>query len=205
MIMAGMKRALGVALAVGLVAGAAVAQELSETAVKKYMDYAWNLTPNQFTSPKGEVTVIDKKQREANTVPVATAREVIMAARLSAHAQLCDLKAEEVANYHSLMYREKDRKDGDKPKWSPQQIIYINQLHLATVMLLTGKLKVVQKEGEKEVAVEESKTNTPSCPPEQRAKVKEAVKAYVDAGPPDAKAELAAANAEPAAPAADKK
>lgn len=200
--MAGMVRALGVTLAVGLLAGPVVAQDLSEKSVKTFMDYAWNSTPAQFTTPRGDLIQIDKKKRDEVMVPIDVAREVIKVGRLSSHAQVCELKPEQVANYHSLMYREEERKDGEKKKWTPQQLIYINQLHLTTVMLLTGKIKLVEKDGDKEVVVEESKTNNQTCSAEQRAKVKEMVKTYVYAGPKAAQDELAAAASAPSAPAA---
>jgi hypothetical protein len=79
-----------------------------------------------------------------------------------------------------------------KKKWTDQQLLYISQLHLTTVMLLTGKIKLVEKNGDKEVVVEESKTNTQTCSQEQKAKVKEVITAYVKAGPAIASAPPAA-------------
>ena len=73
-------------------------------------------------------------------------------ARLSAHAQLCELLEEQRANYQTMM-----RREAAKSKWTDQQLLYISQLHLFTVMTLTGKVQIVQKEGEKQVVVQESK------------------------------------------------
>lgn len=157
----------------------ASAQELSDKAVRTFMDYAWSLVPAQFTKPNGQTIQIDKKKKEEVLVPEDVAREVIRVGRFSAHAQVCNLPQEQVDNYQSLMRREEAKK-----KWTPQQMIYINQLHLTTVMLLTGKIRRVEKEGDTEVQVEESKAQAQTCSNEEKDKVKEVITAYVKAGPP---------------------
>ena len=151
---AGLGRASGVMLAMALAAAPAAGQELSEKSVRTFMEYAWSLVPAKFTKPDGAVVEIDKKKKEQVLVPLDVAREVIRVGRLSAHAQVCELGEEQVMNYRSLMKREHEKK-----KWTEQQLIYVNQLHLTTVMLLTGKIKLVEKDGDKEVVVEESKSN----------------------------------------------
>lgn len=157
----------------------AYAQELSEKSVRTFMNYAWQLVPSQFTPPNGDTIMIDKTKRDEVMVPMDVAREVIRVGRLSAHAQICDLKAEQICNYQSLMRREVNKKS-----WSEQQLVYISQLHLTTVMLLTGKIKLVEKDGDKEVVVEESKAPAAAtCTDEQKAKVTEVIATYVKAGP----------------------
>lgn len=153
------------------------AQELSEMAVKSFMDFAWSLTPAQFSKPDGTTIQIDKKKRDEVMVPVDVAREVIKVGRLSAHAQVCDLPDHQTANHRTMM-----RKEEAKGKWTPQQLVYISQLHLTTVMLLTGKLKLVEKgEDGKDVIVggEDDKKPAQTCSEEQRKKVKEMIAAYV--------------------------
>ncbi len=170
------------ALAAGAAAGTAVpadAEELSEKSVRVIMDYAWAMIPQQFTNIDGKTIVIDKAKREQVEVPLEMAREIIRVGRVSAHAQICNLPDDQAVNHRSMMRRETDKKS-----WSDQQLLYINQLHLTTVMLLTGKIKVVEKEGDKEVVVDEGKVPTAqTCTPEQSAKIKEMIKQYVDAGP----------------------
>ena len=85
---AGMLCASAFALALLGTQSSANAQELSEKAVKSFMDYAWSLTPQQFSKPDGSVVMIDKKKRDEVMVPVDVAREVIKVGRLSAHAQV---------------------------------------------------------------------------------------------------------------------
>jgi hypothetical protein len=181
------------AMAATCAAAPASAQELSEKATRTFMEYAWTLTPERFTKPTGETILIDKTKRSETEVPLDVAREVIRAGRLSAHAQVCGLAQEQGDNHSSLMRRQVLAK-----KWTPQQMVYINQLHLTVVMLLTGRIKLVEKpEGEaaaapgtdkaaaaKEVVVaEEAQKSAQTCTAEQKEKVKEMIAAYVKSGP----------------------
>lgn len=177
------------ALSVGAATGPVQAQELSDGAIKSFMEYAWSLTPQQFSKPDGSVITIDKRKKDEVLIPVDIAREVIKAGRLSAHAQICDLRDDQVNNHRALMRRETARK-----KWSQQQLVYISQLHLTTVMLLTGRIKLVEKEGDKEVVVDEGKARPPqTCTDEQRKKVRELITAYVASSPQPAQAAAPAA------------
>ena len=190
---------IGTALVIGglvlcTAPAANAAEELSEKSVQTFMDYAWSLVPQQFTMPNGKTITVDKKKKEEVMVPVDVAREVIRVGRLSAHAQICELVEDQINNYNSLMRREIDKK-----KWTDQQLLYLSQLHLTTVMLLTGKIKLVERQGDKEVVVEEGKANAQTCTPEQKAKVKEVIAAYVKTGPALAAAEPAATPAPAAA------
>ena len=178
-----MRNATGVALAgvICALAPAALAQDISDKSVEAFMEYAWSMTPAKFTKPSGAVIEINKKEREKIVVPVDTARDVIRAGRMTAHAQLCELPDLQVLNYRSLMKRESDKK-----KWSEQQMIYVNQLHLTTVMLLTGKIQLVEQEGGgKQPVVEDTRgVDSKSCTEEQRKKVKDIIEAYIKSGPP---------------------
>ncbi len=88
---------------------------------------------------------------------------------------------------HSLMRRQVQAK-----KWTPQQMVYINQLHLTVVMLLTGRIKLVEKADPKDgkpapdkevVVAEEPEKAAQTCTAEQKEKVKELIAAYVKTGP----------------------
>src|SRR6185295_10898567 len=50
------------------------ADELSEKAVKSFMEYAWSLTPQQFSKPDGSVVIIDKTKKSQVLVPIDVAR-----------------------------------------------------------------------------------------------------------------------------------
>ncbi|MEO1205686.1 MAG: hypothetical protein AAFV45_05085 [Pseudomonadota bacterium] len=174
---------IGALVVAGMVVPAQ-AEQLSESSARKFMEYAWSLVPGQFTPPNGKTITIDKTKKEEIVVPLDVAREVIRVGRMSAHAQRCDLINEQVLNYRTLMYRE-----GLKKKWTEQQMVYISQLHLTTVMLLTGKVRIVEKQGDKEVEIDESAAKAATCSDEQKSKVREIIVAYVNNGPKFAKAE----------------
>ncbi|WP_244534543.1 hypothetical protein [Hyphomicrobium sp. CS1GBMeth3] len=169
--------------------GSAAEGELSERSVQVIMEYAWTLTPAQYSKKDGTVIMVDKQKPDQALVPLDIAREVVRVGRLSAHAQACNLPEEQTMNHRSLMRREIEKK-----KWSDQQELYINQLHLTTVMLLTGKIKLVEKDGDKEVVVDEKQAPQQSCTEEQKQKVRDLIAAYVKTGPALASNERGAAS-----------
>lgn len=180
---------LAVVCAVGFsLPAAAQTKELSDKSVQTMMQYAWTLMLPKFTSNGKEVTVDLNKPRE-NMVPVDVAREVIRVGRVSASAQMCGLNEEQGAMHGTLMQREVAKK-----KWTDQQLMFVNQLHLFTVMLMTGGVKVVEKEGDKEggkeVVLENAKLapSKTACTEVEAKKVKEQVDAYVKAAAPAAEA-----------------
>jgi len=69
-------------------------------------------------------------------------------------------------------------------------------------MLLTGKIKLVEKDGSKEVVIDEKQAPQQTCTDEQRQKVKDLIAAYVKSGPALASNEGALPAAEAAAAAA---
>jgi hypothetical protein len=164
--------------------GIAQSKELSEKSVQLLMQYAWALTPAKFTAPDGKTILVDKSKPKDVIVSLDVAREVIKVARLSAYAQLCDLAEDQRANYQTLMRREEA-----KSAWSDQQLLYISQLHLFTVMTLTGKVQITEKEGDKQVVVQESKPQrAESCTDTERQRVKAQIAGYINSAPPTAKA-----------------
>lgn len=181
---------IGAILMLAACGGPASAQnkDLSDKSVLTLMQYAWSLVPNKFTSPDGKVIEVDKSKPSEVVVPMETAREAIKVARLSAYAQVCDLIEEQRANYHTFMKREEA-----KAKWTDQQLLFINQLHLFTVMTLTGKVKLVEKDGDKEVILNSDKPEkAPTCTDTERKKVETQIKSYVAANAAPAPAPAAA-------------
>jgi hypothetical protein len=182
--------------AMSAAAGPALAQnkELSDKSVLTLMRYAWGMVPEKFTTPLGKTIIVDKAHASEAVVPLDIAREVIRVARMSAYAQFCELPEEQRANYQTLMRREEA-----KSKWSDQQMLFINQLHLFTVMTLTGKVQLVEKDGDKQVVVQEGKpAKTESCTDTERKKIQDQILAYVNSAPPPAPAAVAAPPAAPA-------
>jgi hypothetical protein len=180
----GTKAGVAVVWAAALLAGAAApalaqTKELSDKSVMTLMKYAWGMVPQKFTTPLGKTIEVDKTKPSDSIVPLETAREIIHAARLSAYAQLCELVEEQRANYQTLMRREEA-----KAKWTDQQMLFINQLHLFTVMTLTGKVALVEKDGDKQVVVQEGKpAKTGTCSDTERKKVQEQIMAFVSTTP----------------------
>jgi len=173
-----------VALVTALSIGAnAQTKQLSDKSVKVLMKYAWSLVPGKFTTPNGTVIITDKKNPKAAMLPMDVAREAIRVGRLTAHAQICGLDEEQVANYQTFM-----RLQLKKKKWSPQQMLFINQLHLFTVMWLSGNAKLVATGDDKTPKVEPSKAPAKkTCSKEQRKKVQDTILKYLKANPPPKK------------------
>ena len=185
----------------GLVAGmgapaSAKPKQLSDKSVRVLMTYAWSLVPSKFTTPNGKVIITDRSKPKLALVPLDVAREVIRVGRLSAFAQNCDLREAQIANYRTLMRVEREKK-----KWSDQQILFINQLHLLTVMWLTGHAKVVSKGDNKaEKKVERSvKHKKPVCDKTRKGQIVEAIARYVKSHPPSKKAAATKLQVQPAA------
>ena len=129
-------------------------------------------------------------------MPLDVAREVIRIARMSAYAQFCELPEEQRANYQTLMRREES-----KSKWTDQQMLFINQLHLFTMMTLTGKVQLVEKDGDKQVVLQEGKAfKSETCTDTERKKIQDQIMAYVNSAPPPSPPAAAAATAPPDPP-----
>jgi hypothetical protein len=171
----------------GVMPAAAQTKELSDKSVQTMMQYAWTLMLPKFTA-NGKEVIVDLNKPKENMVPVDVARDVIRVGRVSASAQMCGLNEEQGAMHGTLMQREAAKK-----KWTDQQMMFVNQLHLFTVMLMTGGVKVVEKEGDKEggkeVVLENAKLAPPknACTEAEAKKVREQVVAYVQAAAPEAK------------------
>lgn len=187
------KAGLGLVVA-GLLAGASAAgafaqakeqgKQLSDNSVRTLVNYAWAMTPAKFTSPDGKVIEVDKSKPQDVIVPIEVAREVIQVAWRTAHAQRCNLDEEQRANYQTLMRREQAAK-----KWTDQQLLFIHELHLFTVMFTAGKVKIVANTEDGKDVVPNEKPMTPEpCSDADRQKIQKAIMAYVSSEPtPEAK------------------
>ncbi len=165
----------------------AKAKQLSDKSVRVLMLYAWTLVPGKFTTPTGTVIITDKTKPKKAMVPMDTAREAIRVGRLTAHAQICGLDEEQVANYQTFMRLQRAKK-----KWTPQQLLFINQLHLFTVMWLSGNAKLVATGDDKTPKVEPSKKPAQkTCNKDQRKKVFDTIVKYLKANPPPKKSNAA--------------
>lgn len=171
------------------VGGSASAQaqqkELSDRSVGLLMEYAFAIlpSPTYTDTNSGRTIAVDKTKPELFKIPMDTAREVVRVGRLSAYAQLCELPDEQLRNLGSLMRRENDKK-----KWSDQQLLYIQWLHLFTVMFMTGGVKIEQDDGggqKRIVELDKKKEDkkAESCNDAERTRVRDQILAYVAATP----------------------
>jgi len=162
-----------------LYAGSASAQdssELSKKTVNVITSFALTTIPSEIKRPDGSVMKIDKSDMSKIVVPVEDARRVIRVARLSAHAQMCDLPQLQAQNYLTMM-----RQERAKDRWTEEQLLFINRLHLFTVMWLSGNVKFVDSgDGSKEPEIisdpDESKYE---CSDEDRQQVRAAIENYL--------------------------
>jgi hypothetical protein len=150
--------------------------ELSLKSVKLITGFALTTIPSEVKAPDGKVIKIDRANLDRILVPLEDARRVIITARNSAHAQMCDLPELQAENYLALM-----RTEHAKNKWTPEQMLFINRLHLFTVMWLTGNVKFMEKDGKKEptVIAEPDKGEKKTCTAEEKANVKAQIEAYL--------------------------
>jgi len=157
-------------------------QQLSDKSVQLLVDYAWAMTPAKFTAPDGKVTEVDKTKRDQVMVPLDVAREVIRVGYQSARAQVCRLEEEQRANYQTMFRREQAK------KWSDQQLLFINQLHMFTVMFSLGKVKITEsEEKDKQVEVKEHPSRDPKpCDKTERDNLQKSIMAYVASDAPKA-------------------
>jgi len=152
------------------------AQTLSDRSVAVLMDYAWSILPAKFTTRENKVITVDKSKRDDIVVPVETGRAVIEVARLSAFAQICNLPQAQSSNYRAMMLVERKKK-----KWSDQQLLYISQLHLFTILWLTGNVEITADGDQSKVALKEGKKRKkPTCTDAERKNVKQQITEYVE-------------------------
>lgn len=173
--------------------------QISDKSVVILMDYAWALVPESFTTESNKIIRTDKDKFEQVKLPLDDAREVIRVARLSAQAQLCEMIEAQTANYEALMAREMARS-----KWTDQQMVFINKLHLFTVMFMTGQAKPVEeaeaaKALPKALPKEAPAQKSVNCSEADRKRIEDEVLAYVKAtdATAAAKASTPAAKASP--------
>jgi hypothetical protein len=150
-------------------------QGLSQALVDKMTALALTTIPSEVKKPDGTVLKIDKEDLSKLVVPLEDRRRVIRVARLSAQASLCNLQQLQAQNYLTMMRQEKA-----KDKWSEQQLLFINRLHLFTVMLLSGNIKTVDKEdGSEEVQIIADAEQEAECSDEERTEVQSRIETYL--------------------------
>ena len=168
-----------------LMSGIAYAQDkqaakpLKDKTVKTLMKYALSLMPEVYTGPDGKKISINKKKPEEVLIPLEDASRIIVVGHRSAKAQNCDLKVMQTLNHNAMVKYETVFKN-----WTDTQKLFINQLHLFTVLYMTGNVKF---EDETEKTSEPAKRpkdeelqNKYKCSDEERQQVSDSVDAYLE-------------------------
>ncbi|HXG80040.1 MAG TPA: hypothetical protein VNJ31_11985 [Methyloceanibacter sp.] len=150
---------------------------LSDSAVRVLMTYAFSIIPETQTGPDGKSVKVDKSNPNVFLIPDEDARRVIRAATRSAYAEACELESLARANYQAMMQSEIAKK-----KWSEQQLMMINALHMFSASYFSGNAKITEVPeggGQADQSTDLVAPKRPSCPPEQKQKVESAINAYV--------------------------
>lgn len=151
------------ALCGSVMADAAAKGEPSDRVVKRLMKMTFDMIPDKKSvaeDAKGDV-ILDKSKPKEIYIPSADARRIIKRAYLTGKAQSCDLRDLQVKNYRDIM-----KTEIASGKWTSKQLYFINQLHLVTVMMSLGNIKV-SAEGDK-TKPEPSKA---TCSPAEAARI----------------------------------
>ncbi len=179
---------------------------LSDSAVRVLMTYALSIIPDTYDGPDGKPVKVNKSDPKLFVIPVDDARRIIHAATRSAYAEVCDLKDLEKANFVTLMKGEEARKwSKDQMLLISALHMFSVSYFTGSIKITTQEVPdkpagkapaqgaapvAVAKNGE---PVQPTATDPPSpetevlapkrptCPPEQKVKVTNAINAYVAA------------------------
>jgi hypothetical protein len=178
----GMKKTLfSVGCMVGLVLSLALPVAAQGTKEKKkpndrtvrvIMGWAFAAVP-ETVKRNGKEVKLDRENPKDFYIPVKDARRVIRASMRSANAGACDLKKLEIQNFKKMMSGEKAL-----GKWSPNQIIFIKHLHIATGLVIAGKF-TAGKEADKKDDGSADGSNKYKCSAEERERVQASIETYL--------------------------
>ncbi|ODA68885.1 hypothetical protein A7A08_00719 [Methyloligella halotolerans] len=158
-------------------------KKLSDSAVRVMTSYAWSIMPEQLDAGNGTMISIDKSDPAKIIIPVDDARDVIRAAMRSAYAEICDVPELGQKNFRTMMDAQERR-----GIWTLEQMQFINTLHMFSVSYFTGDMKITEKEGDEAADGAASKANEddeafnpkrPTCTPEKKQAVTEAINEYL--------------------------
>jgi len=180
---------------------------LSDSAVRVLMTYALSIIPDAYPGPDGKPIKVQKGDPNKFVIPVDDARRIIRAATRSAYAEVCDLKDLERANFQTMMKGEAARKVWSKDQMLMISALHMfsvsyftGSIKITTTAEPEGTPATppagangavpVSKDGQPAVpaAADPPGTETeivapkrPTCSPEQKVKVTNAINAFVAA------------------------
>ena len=144
----------------------------SDRTVRVIMGWAFAAVP-ETVKRGGKDVKLDRTNPKDFYIPIEDARRVIRVSMRSANADLCDLKEMEGRNFLKLMSNEKALK-----KWTPNQMTFIQQLHIATGLVITGSGKAGDEAEKKDDGSADAR-NKYKCSAEERERIRAAVEAYI--------------------------
>ena len=144
----------------------------SDRTVRVIMGWAFAAIP-ETVKRGGKDVKLDRANPKDFYIPVNDARRVIRVSMRSANADLCGMTKMEARNFLKLMSSEKALK-----KWTPNQITFIKQLHIATGLVMTGTSKAGDDSGKKDDGANDARHRY-KCSAEERERIRAAVEAYI--------------------------
>lgn len=144
----------------------------SDRTVRVIMGWAFAAIP-ETVKRGGKEVKLDRANPKDFYIPVDDARRVIRVSIRSANADLCGLTKMEGQNFLKLMTSEKALK-----KWTPNQLTFIHQLHIATGLVMTGSSKAGVDAGKKDDGASDARHKY-KCSAEERERIRAAVEAYI--------------------------
>ncbi len=184
---------------------------LSDIAVRVLMTYALSIIPESYPGPDGKPVKVDKTNPNKFVIPVDDARRVVRAATRSAYADVCGLTDLERANFQALMRSEEAKKVWSKDQMLMISALHMFSVSYFTgnIKITTSTVPddaAAKPKAEGSGAVPVSKDEKPSapegaeaqaqggdtqvltpkhptCSPEQKVKVTNAINAFVAANP----------------------
>jgi len=145
----------------------------NDRTVRVIMSWAFAALPEKFKFANGKEITIDRSDPKKFYIPLDDARRVIRVAMRSANADLCGLQKLQVNNFRKMMKEEKVL-----GKWSPNQIIFIKQLHIATGLVVTGGF-VAGEETASDKDGSNDERNKYKCSDKERTRVTTSIETYL--------------------------
>jgi hypothetical protein len=106
---------------------------LSDRLLGEIIEMAFAMVPQTYRHPDGKVVHMDKTNRGSIVTAVDIVRDVAFAALRTAYASACSLSDHAIINHGTLHKRIRE-----SLSLTDQQVIYLNLVHLAVVMYMTG-------------------------------------------------------------------
>lgn len=144
----------------------------SDRTVRVIMGWAFVAVP-ETVKRDGKVVKLNRENPKDFYIPLEDARRIIRVSARSANANLCGMNKLEARNFLKLMSSEKKLN-----KWTPDQLIFIQQLHIATGLVMTGSGKAGEDVKKADDAKDDARDKH-KCTDEERARIKASIEDYI--------------------------